>query len=496
MIIDMQALGAAVRAAVAQLELTEWPAGDRRPLHEARWRAWGGRTTAELIARYGEPGPSMPVQLCCGMGVDTAAIITRIIEDPDARVLLVTDDDGSKRLVRIDLADITAVVAMTGDEFDETRTAMQDHLLPRMQAAGLRLVQICRAGQSQEDGVDILDDTAEHDDPNEPWQMHMRGAWALSDELIGAGTVPQTASKSRRCSYRAKGWPLDVWAAWMYGDTERIHIIGFAAEEDDRVAKDASYSHVARRSVYPLRQWGWDRDYCEDYLYEQYGIEWPRSCCQYCPYAGGSRRKNAALARRWRREPGAGVLALVLETTALALNPRMALFKDVTARAVAEQQGLTEVLAIADAYLDRCTWAIYDVQRVIRPAGAKKDEPWTKAAAAKLGVPWRPGVVIEHPGNPNRKGQTWRSTITRRTGSRAEITAFLARCRRGRHEPGRTPRLWLVDAQPTYPTRERLLVAAPAGVEDKEQDGFGALWATTVAAQGSAGQLTRRRIAA
>lgn len=73
---------------------------------------------------------------------------------------------------------------------------------------------------------------------------------------------------------------------------------------------------------------------------------------------------------------------------------------------------------------------------------------------------------------------------------------MLAAATDGRYEPDRTPRLWLVDAQTTYPTTERLLVAAPVGVADKEEDGFAALWADAAARQGTAGRLTRRTIAA
>lgn len=464
--LDMSALGAAVDAAFAQVDLTAW-------WEMEAWRLWGGRTAAELIAEYGEPGPSMNVQICNGMGIDSAAIITRLIEDPDARVLLITDADGTERLIRVDLADVTVVSSMTGNEFDETRAAMQDFLLPLMQAAGLRYVQVCRAGQSQQAGIVVLDDTAAHTD-GRPWQMHMRGPWALSDELVAAGTVPQTAAGQRRCSYRAKGWVLDTWATQEYGGGERVHVIGFAAEEGNRVAKDQSYSHATRRSVYPLRQWGWNREHCERYLLDRFGIIWPRSCCVYCPFAGGSKRKNALLAERWRCEPAAGILTLTLETVALGLNPRMALFNTSTARAVAEQQGLTETLAAVDGYLEGCPWAIYDVQRVVRPHGAKKGTE----------------------GDPTRKGKTWRRTTTVRTGTRHEMTAALASARDGRHEPGRTPRLWLVEAQPTYPTCERLLVAAPAGVDDKEEKGFADLWATTIAEQGSAGQLTKHRVPA
>ncbi|MEU1813399.1 hypothetical protein [Micromonospora aurantiaca (nom. illeg.)] len=471
--LDAAGIADTVDAVLNQLELL--PAGGYtpRPLSEHRWRAWGGRTGAELIAACGTPGPSMPVQVCNGMGVDSAAIITELVENPDARLLLVPDDGGGQRLIRVDLADITIVTAMTGDEFDETRAAMEEYLLPTLRAAGIRTVQISRGGQSQDDGVVVLDDS------RSPAGMVMHGPWRLRDELLAAGTVPQTASNARRCSARAKGWPLDEWAKRpdAYGDGHRVvvdraHVIGFAAEESNRVAKDRSYAADCRRPVYPLRQWGWDRDWCIDYLYARFGIVWPRSCCTYCPFAGGSSAKNQRVAARWRREPAGGALAVGLELVALALNPRMALYKRVTARSVARQHGLTTVLDLVEHHLRTSQWAVYDVRRVHRPYGARKDNP----------------------GDPTRKGQTWRSVRTLRTGAREEMTAQLAGTHVGRLEPGVTPRLWLREAPATYPSPERFIVAAPAGVEDKEQDGFPALWAAAIAAHGPAGRLTEKEV--
>ncbi|WP_229070836.1 hypothetical protein [Actinoplanes sp. DH11] len=65
----------------------------------------------------------------------------------------------------------------------------------------------------------------------------------------------------------------------------------------------------------------------------------------------------------------------------------------------------------------------------------------------------------------------------------------------GSLEPGMTPRLHLIARQNTYPTCERFLVAAPVGVRDKEDTGFSVLWASTLAAQGTAGRLTEKEIA-
>ncbi|WP_158309515.1 hypothetical protein [Micromonospora maris] len=88
-------------------------------------------------------------------------------------------------------------------------------------------MQISSGGQSQDDGVVVLDDS------RAPAGMVMQGPWRLRDELLAAGTVLQTASNARRFSARAKGWPLDEWAkrADAYGDGHRVvvdraHVVG------------------------------------------------------------------------------------------------------------------------------------------------------------------------------------------------------------------------------------------------------------------------------
>lgn len=408
------------------------------------------------------------VQLCNGMGVDSAAIITELIENPASRTLLAPDGDGGVREVTFDLADVDVVTAMTGDEYDQTRQVMEEHLLPRMRQARLRYVQIARAGRSETDGVVVLDDT------DQPTTMHMRGPWRLSDELRLAGTIPQSAGAARKCSYRAKGFPLDRWAAAEYGGAERISIIGFAAEEKWRAERDTSYSKGGRRAVYPLMQWrrpdgtvGWDRDYCLAYLRDRYGITWPRSCCAYCPFAGGSVAKNAAIAQRWAQDTDAAVLALELELVALALNPRMKLFKRHSAHDVAVTHDLQAALAAYEQALNGREWAVYEVRRVHLPKG------WNRHSVGDLHV----------------KGHTWRSTRIVRTGSRQDMCRLILRARDGRVEGNVTPRLWLREAQGLYPTAEHFAVAAPASAEEKSRDSFERIWRGTLAYQGKVGQL-------
>ncbi|GGW72368.1 hypothetical protein GCM10010381_66370 [Streptomyces xantholiticus] len=74
----------------------------------------------------------------------------------------------------------------------------------------MRLVQVCRGGKSDTDGVLVLDDS------RTPRRIDAAGPWRLSDELRAAGTVPQLANGQRRCSIH-QGWVLDNWATAEFG---------------------------------------------------------------------------------------------------------------------------------------------------------------------------------------------------------------------------------------------------------------------------------------
>ena len=150
--------------------------------------------------------PSM-TRFSFGMGLDSACIALRWLEEPDSR-------DG------IDLDSVTLTVAMTGDECDETRRMMETHLLPRLREHRVRLVQLSRASQSG--GYVVLDDS------RSPRRMVMRGPWKLSDEHTAAGTAPQLSS--HLCSIRSKAEPVDWWAADEYGDRPVFHVVGYAAD--------------------------------------------------------------------------------------------------------------------------------------------------------------------------------------------------------------------------------------------------------------------------
>lgn len=372
----------------------------------------------------------LPVALSFGMGKDSAAILARWLTEPASR--------------DFPLASLTVVTAMTGDEPDVTRRLMERHLLPLIRRTGTRFVQIARAAQSG--GYVVLDDS------RHPRRMIMRGPWRLSDELKASGTVPQLAAKRRLCSWRAKGSVLDAWYADEYQGRPFRHVLGFAAEEASRAERDQSYAPAARRPEYPLiESWQWDREDCDRYLLALFGEPWSRSACGYCPFSAG-RRGLPELVERWRAEPGIGADALMLEFTALALNPRSRLFGARSARDIVRAHDLSEVARQFDHRLAHAEWAVYDVRRIVHPQR----------------------------GDPAAKGAAWRSVRTLYVASRADAYTALRRRAAGRapvllDEHG-IARAQIIHRTDGYPAIERCLALAPVGVADKQRPGFEKWW--------------------
>jgi hypothetical protein len=245
--------------------------------------------------------------LSFGMGVDSSVILHRWLTDPTSR--------------DFDLADLIVLIAQVGDEFAQTARLVEQYLFPLLRQHGVRTVQIARAtsktGKKVE--VNVLDDTTS------PTRVHIEGAFKLSDEMVNAGTIPVKCG--RLCSIHAKGEPLDAWLRAEFQGTPFTHTIGFNADEDNRRQRDKSYTRddsIKRQPCYPLFDWDMGRDACEDYLEQQVGEKWAKSCCSFCPFSDGKTEHLERLAD----EPEAMATALNIEHRALALNPKMKLYAD------------------------------------------------------------------------------------------------------------------------------------------------------------------------
>ncbi len=386
-----------------------------------------------------------------GMGVDSAAwlagVLTGALPFPHDR------------------SDLTVVTAMVGDESDATRDAMNDHMLPLMEHHGIRYVQVARRSMRDADGIVVLSDTRPSDPTRapDPYVMVMRGDVTLSEELFAAGTIPQLSS--RTCSHKWKGWVLDQWALQEYGGAERLHVVGFAAEETGRRDRDLGYSLNAEGKTpwYPLIDAGWDRDQCLRFLAGVFGIEWPRSCCSFCPFQAGPDR--ARMFRRWADEPEQVRKTVALERNARSLNPRMLLFGKVSAEQLAREAGLGAVVDQAAAVLDSMPAELYEVRRIYRRRGDKRGDN---------GRGWVLGP------NPNDKGSdVWRSLRSLETGPRHDMLDLLKaqqETRGGTLELGAGgPRLVFERASAPYPSVEHYLAVGVSGAV-KERPAFDELW--------------------
>jgi hypothetical protein len=141
-------------------------------------RTTGGRPRARPARRAG------PVVLSYGLGVDSTAVLLRWLEEPDSR--------------DFSLEQLLVVTAMTGDQWATTGEHVTRYILPRLKAAGIRYAQVARRSAFQADGIVVLDDSPA------PRQLHLDGAYKLSDELTAAGTVPQCGG-ARLCSCQGQG---------------------------------------------------------------------------------------------------------------------------------------------------------------------------------------------------------------------------------------------------------------------------------------------------
>jgi hypothetical protein len=390
----------------------------------------------------------MNVVLSYGLGVDSTALLLRWLHEP------ATGD--------FDLSDLLVVTSMTGDEWPRTAALVQEHILPRLRAAGVRYAQVARGGSLQADGIRVLDDTTS------PTRLYAAGAYRLSDELRTAGTIPQTGG-NRICSMKFKGWVIDEYlrlyapAATRHAfgfelgeqrradDCER-HMngrlaLGFEVSERGRARRATAYDTPYRVAEFPLIEWGWARERCERYIEQHTGVpDWPKSACDYCPFALTSRAGRERTLLRYDTRPESLMKALMLERAAVCLNPRGGLIAgERLATLVAERRP-----HMALAFEERLTWtphAVFEVQRLWKP----RREDATRVANASRAL----RILME---GSRRRCESYVRTLGQI--DRADGIERVYRLRRGT----------------SLPAREHYIVAAPAGAVEKSRRRFATWW--------------------
>ncbi|MBS1807595.1 MAG: hypothetical protein JST84_05325 [Acidobacteria bacterium] len=329
----------------------------------------------------------LPVYLSYGMGVDSTAILLRWILEPESR--------------DFDLSQLTVMTAMTGDEFGDTKRFVQKYILPLLRQHKIRYVQVSRTGQSQSDGITVLSDS------RETRRMQMRGPYTLFDELALAGTVPNFGGE-HRCSLKFKAWVLTEWMKTEIGSNPCRHVFGYSAEEQSRISKSETafaalneqlqtvstlrvgaepthrlilgysaeetkrikeaqhYNTKGRIGQYPLCEWGWGRQQCEEYITSKLGVLWEKSACCFCPFS----RLTPELIERWTNHPRRTAKALVLEFLSLSLNPRRTLFKNTTLHEqLADVPEASLIWKHYNQFLNSTDWNLYRVRRIYTAKG-------------------------------------------------------------------------------------------------------------------------------
>jgi hypothetical protein len=375
----------------------------------------------EQLTLFDSHPDRVPVVLSYGMGVDSTALLLRWLHEPGSRDFA--------------MEDLVALTAMTGDEFQDTDALVTAHILHRLREHRVRFVQVARTGALEGEGITVLDDS------RAPTQLHMRGPYRLSDELLSVGTVPQVASGQRRCTHHFKGFPLSTWTRREYGDAPIRRAIGYNADEQERADRAEGYSTDDQPYEFPLVSWGWGRERCVGYVREVVGETWRKSCCVFCPFTRG----KPDVLERYRASPCEAAEALFLEYVSLCMNPAMTLYASKSLRSVLERDGNRDALRLLEERLDSTPWAIYRVRRIV----------WAKGRADR-----RTEKIID--------------------GTRAEVTAELTS--RGAGAEHGIVRGRVRERGQTYPTVEEMVVAAPAVVADKSRPGFEDNWRRLTAA--------------
>lgn len=204
-----------------------------------------------------------PVVMSYGMGVDSTAILLRWLTDPSSR--------------DFDLRDLIVISADTGGEFEQTIRDVEEIVLPALRRHHIRFIQVGRTQRrttASGEGVEVLQDSTE------PQRLHT-ASYSLADEMLSAGTLPQIGG-TRMCSIHAKGNCLDPVIAAVTAGRRYRHVVGFESDESSRAVKDSLFNTDRRTGWYPLRDWGWDRARCLEFIAQVTSRQWTKSACGFC----------------------------------------------------------------------------------------------------------------------------------------------------------------------------------------------------------------------
>lgn len=325
-----------------------------------------------------------------GMGVESQAILERWVAEPESRPFVTWDQ-------------LIVVTAQVGEEHKkDTIRDCEARMLPLLRQHNVRFVEVARRGFHEEDGIVVLQDT------RQPEKLHPDGHYSLSSYLLRSGTVPQLAG-NHLCAQKFKAFVIETWLALefqhlelkvpvhhVFGynaeetsrtDKSEYHIarhnqdklvpspkpplmvFGFNAEEGVRVERSMLYDGPSRVGNYPLDEWGWGRQKCEDYIVERAGINWRKSHCSFCPYCGEAAKGEPDAVARWNESPEQTAKGMLVEYNSLCFNYRGHLYRDRALRDVVQLKEANAAMVEFAKLLDTTPWALYRVRRIYTAKG-------------------------------------------------------------------------------------------------------------------------------
>ncbi len=147
-------------------------------------------------------------------------------------------------------------------------------------------------------------------------QRPKNGPYAtLEENCLVNETLPSLAFGYKKCSLKWKGEPLDAevartFAAHIAAGGKVARAIGYDAGPCDS-KRGGVETKGPWHWVYPLREWGWDRERCELEIVRAGLPVPPKSACFFCPST-----KPRELIQLARRHPDLARRAVVLEDRA------------------------------------------------------------------------------------------------------------------------------------------------------------------------------------
>ena len=166
---------------------------------------------------------------------------------------------------------------------------------------------------------------------------------SLERECLRLGAMPSKAMGFGACSQKWKVDPFQKWVKAQAFPAKPTRLVGFDADEPQRMERAQGYEDKLCERRYPLIEWDWGRDECVAAI-ARAGLSQPgKSACFFCP----SSKKHEILTLR-DEYPELLARALEIERRALAGEGQAPAFRG---KGLGRHFAWADVVKMADAQL-------------------------------------------------------------------------------------------------------------------------------------------------